>query len=997
MTIRFRSSRVSRLQMVVLSFAVCAIVTIFGNSLLPPCPDHEKFSLFHLKESFLIDCTASAFDPSAYPRVKSWDIANNCCLWDGVECSQNTGHVIGLDLSSSCLRGTITGNSTLFSLTHLETLNLAFNDFNYSHIPPEIGHFIMLKSLNLSNSAFSGQIPLEISQLSRLSILDLSWNGHSSANTQLDLRLKDPSLEKIYRNLTRLTHLDLTLVDISSTVPTTLANLTSLKVIVLTICNLYGALPTSIFHLPRLEFLRLDGNRELTGTFPQFNFGSPLKELDLFSVAFSGQLPPSIGNLASLEILELMNCNLTGFIPPSLGNLTNLNHLGLANNYFVGNFPPFLTNLTQLRQLDLSNLRVRQGNLMSQLPQLHRLTILRLAGLNLAGEVPSFLANFTSLRFLDLNGNQLTGPLPHWFTNLTRLSSLYLKDNHLEGPIPNWFSQLSNIQSLEMSNNNLFGTINTFLNLEKLLFLSLDGINLTFPSISNTNSSRLKLNILNLGFCNLAEFPQFLRNQDKLQAISLKGNNIHGKVQEWFVNITKETLLSINLSNNKLTGFEKPTLVLPWNNLEIMDLSFNRFAGPLPRPPNHSIMMYSFSNNHLTGGIPDHICGSSSLALLDLSNNNMSGRIPPCVGEWLGKTLLALNLQGNNFHGRIPPTFKKSCKLKMINLSQNRLDGQLPKSLLNCTMLEILDLGKNRVNDTFPAWLGSLHALQVLVLNHNNFYGRIEGQESDLDFSQLHILDMSYNHLTGGLPAGYFQKWPAMREPSEDRSEIDKTMIYFYFEMNMHSFFYADKSYNYSITITNKGRESFFSRVLNVFRVLDFSSNNFINEIPDSIGDLKGLQALNLSNNNLNGGIPVSVAKIRDLESLDLSRNMLIGEIPRELSQLTSLEVFNVSFNHLIGPIPQGNQFDTFDDSSFYGNSELCGSLLTSKCEISGTELPLKPVTNEKGEENSKLIDWVIRTLGCVSGFVVGFVIGKFHVTDKHHDWFIDTFGRRQR
>uniref|UniRef100_A0A7C8YKM4 2-alkenal reductase (NAD(P)(+)) n=1 Tax=Opuntia streptacantha TaxID=393608 RepID=A0A7C8YKM4_OPUST len=140
--------------------------------------------------------------------------------------------------------------------------------------------------------------------------------------------------------------------------------------------------------------------------------------------------------------------------------------------------------------------------------------------------------------------------------------------------------------------------------------------------------------------------------------------------------------------------------------------------------------------------------------------------------------------------------------------------------------------------------------------------------------------------------------------------------------------------YNYSITITNKGNDMQYTKVLTVFRVIDFSSNKFTGTIPNFIGELKGLQVLNLSNNNILGEIPSSFANMTDLESLDLSNNMLSGEIPRGLTELTSLEVFNVSDNLLEGPIiPEGSQFGTFDNSSFMGNSGLCGTPLSKKCE----------------------------------------------------------------
>jgi hypothetical protein len=110
--------------------------------------------------------------PSAYPKVASWKVVDgecgDCCSWNGVECDGDSGHVIGLDLSSSCLYGSIDSNSSLFHLVQLRSLNLADNDFNNSEIPSEIRNLSRLFDLNLSISRFSGQIPTEILELSKL-------------------------------------------------------------------------------------------------------------------------------------------------------------------------------------------------------------------------------------------------------------------------------------------------------------------------------------------------------------------------------------------------------------------------------------------------------------------------------------------------------------------------------------------------------------------------------------------------------------------------------------------------------------------------------------------------------------------------------------------------------------------------------------------------------------------------------------------------------------
>ena len=144
----------------------------------------------------------------------------------------------------------------------------------------------------------------------------------------------------------------------------------------------------------------------------------------------------------------------------------------------------------------------------------------------------------------------------------------------------------------------------------------------------------------------------------------------------------------------------------------------------------------------------NHICPNSML--LD------------CLGN-LSFSLSIPNLRRNNFHGNIPQICKKGSKFKTIDFSQNQLQGWIPRSLVNCTMLETLFLGNNQINDSFPSWLGVLPELGVLILRYNQLQGAIGKPESNFVFPNLHIVDISYNNITGKLPYEYFRIWKSMQ------------------------------------------------------------------------------------------------------------------------------------------------------------------------------------------------------------------------------------------
>jgi Leucine-rich repeat (LRR) protein len=321
----------------------------FSSSLssMSPC-----FALLQFNKSISLHSSASPLNDilpceSSYPKTASWMEDKECCRWDGVECDKTTGHVIGLDLACSWLKGPIHSNSSLLFLRHLRRLNLAGNDFYPSLLPSEFGKFKSLTHLNLSYSAFSGQIPYEISQLSSLVSLDLSYNF------QL---IETPVWKRVVDSLTQLRELLLDFTNMSSIRPNSLMNLSSsLTTLSLKYCGLQGKLEDNILCLPSLQTLNLRGNSQLEGSLPMCNWSSSLKFLDLSYTNLSGELPDSIGNLKSLKYLNLYDCNFIGSIPASLGILTQITYLDLSFNHFTGSIPKSLGNLMEIASLDLSN------------------------------------------------------------------------------------------------------------------------------------------------------------------------------------------------------------------------------------------------------------------------------------------------------------------------------------------------------------------------------------------------------------------------------------------------------------------------------------------------------------------------------------------------------------------------------------------------------------------------------------------------------------------
>ncbi|KAL5566016.1 hypothetical protein UlMin_029180 [Ulmus minor] len=884
----------------------------------PLCHEAESSALLSFKESFIINKSAS-LDPSAYPKFESWNERGDCCSWDGIQCDEETGYVISLDLTSSLLKGSINSNSTLFHLSHLQSLSLP--------------------TLDLSASKFSGEIPFEISHLSKLFFLDLSWNLDPPTHRKL-LELKTPVLRSLLSNLSSLAQLDLSNVNINSVVPSILANFSSLTAINLTDCGLQGEFPIEVFHLPNLQYLNVRSNPNLTGILPEFYSSSPLKSLRLGDTRFFGKLPISISNLKDLNELRVFGCHFSGLIPSSLGNLTQLMYLDLASNSFSGHVPSSLQNLAKLKYLQLKDNNFSNLTL-SWIGKLAKLNLLDLTKTNLREQIPISFTNLTLLSTLALAQNQLTGPIPIWLMNLTQLTDLYLSQNNLRGTIE----------------------LETFFKLRNLAVLRLSHNQLSLIPENTSNATLPELQVLELASCNLKKFPNFVLHHSKLQLLDLSRNKIRGSIPAMARNQSKEAL---------------------WSNIEFVDLRSNELQGSLPIPPP-STTFYLISNNHLTGEIPHSFCALSSLCILDLSHNNLSGKLPPCLGN-SSNSLTILTLQNNDFHGSIPGICTKQSKLiRLIDLSNNHLQGPLPRSLASCRKLEFLHVGNNLIKDTFPSWLSTLSQLKVVILRGNEFYGAVKEFTDDCSFSKLHIIDLSQNNFSGPLPLKHIKCWDAMKVVDAPTLTYMQLNISFQFWVNRYK---VTTRWWPGVILTNKGIELVYRKIQELLVAIDLSNNNFEGEVPELIGSLVGLRLLNLSNNNLMGLIPSSLGNLRNLESLDLSRNKLSGEIPQTLGALNFLSYFDVSNNQLSGPIPKGGQFDRFPDSSFANNLGL------TRRKPENPEISAPTPSASSGSSSSVELDWKFVVSGYASGLVVGIVIEQM-VVRRRPDWILRRWKRR--
>ena len=273
-------------------------------------------------------------------RNDNWCSDKPVSEWYGIT-HNGVGIIRGIDLSNNNLNGTIPGS--IANLKHLEQLFLNGNKIS-GGIPEEICHLEKLLDLNLSGNRLSGPLPANIGNMKSLSTLYLD----SSLPIEGDG-------SDINRN------------QISGEIPLSLTKLQNLSVLDITDNDLSGKIPDAIWSMPSLTIINLKGNRLEREITPAIANAKNLKQLILENNHLSGQLPNQIYELTQLEELSLGNYTLgmcgnydkehyntfCGTISGDIQKMQQLAVLNMNDNNIEGTIPTQITQMPQLYSLIL--------------------------------------------------------------------------------------------------------------------------------------------------------------------------------------------------------------------------------------------------------------------------------------------------------------------------------------------------------------------------------------------------------------------------------------------------------------------------------------------------------------------------------------------------------------------------------------------------------------------------------------------------------------------
>ncbi|XP_059629361.1 receptor-like protein EIX2 [Cornus florida] len=630
-----------------------------------------------------------------------------------------------LDLSSNLFNSAIPEWLSNFSL--LKHLDLSFNLFN-STIPEWLSNFSHLEYLDLSWNFFTGGLPRSFENLCNLKVLKLqmlNWQlGLASVELGGDILeiskiLSSCILDEIetldlsYNKLRghfpelgrskKLVSLDLSHNSLSGELPVSLGRLHSLKNVYLYNNNLSGPLPESLgqlahlenFHvsqnslqgiisevhfanLTRLRYLDGSGNQLFLSVSPNWVPPFQLWELSFRSCRLGPQFPHWLHSQKNLEILDISHTGISDTIPRWFWNLSShIFYLNISHNHIHGEIvDEFLATSVPFSAIDLSS-----NHFNGTLPRMSsNISTLDLSNNSFSGSIRQFLCykmdESKNLQLLNLERNRLSRELPNCWTSWNSLEFINLVNNNLSGKIPSSMGSLDFLESLHLRNNSLSG-----------------------------------------------ELPLSLQNCTRLVAIDFGENEFSGSIPTW-IGERLSNLKILILRSNKFQSYI-PKKLCALSSLQILDLAHNNFSGSIPaclmnlsamaiqqnssqqmsyQPNSTRYYFEGFLENALLV-IKGQMTGYSTILQLvtsmDFSNNNLSGEIPEELTSLRG--LHSLNLSYNLLIGRIPKNIGAMEQLEAIDFSMNHLFGEIPPSMSSLTFLSHLNLSYNNLSGKIPS------------------------------------------------------------------------------------------------------------------------------------------------------------------------------------------------------------------------------------------------------------------------------------------------------
>eukprot|EP00039_Didymoeca_costata_P032562 m.38362 g.38362 ORF g.38362 m.38362 type:complete len:1279 (+) comp9422_c0_seq1:34-3870(+) len=550
-------------------------------------------------------------------------------------------------------------------------------------VPTVIGNLTSLQLLDLDHNSLHGGIPDTLCSLSQLQNLYIQSNKLNG------------SLNPCMTQLQSLETLALGDNKFAGELPEFLCSLTNLSSMVLNRNEFEGPIPACLGNMPNLQWIDLMFNH-FGGIIPDTLCNANLNGLQLNKNELKGSIPHCIGNLTELLVLDFGLNQLNGTIPESICNLRQLEEIKLEDNQLTGGIPECIGQLYQtMEKISLSANKLN-GTLPKSICGLINLLELQVENNTLIGHLPECLGNLSSLTLLNVGINNFTGTIPESFCEMTELQVFDTGINNLHGPVLDCLHDMSNLKYLSIETNhfqsNKVREMSAFCNLKNLRFLKIgqnDFDPQPIPPCFGQMTNMTHLNLRNISW--YGEIPrsiytlpdlQFLFISSatgklsgelpkkgvengtellpSLQQLLLPNCGLYGPIPPWIMERTKETMLYILFSGNRVEG-EIPTLP-KGSRLIGFGAAGNLLTGTLDPFKNATMLeALDVSYNRIRGIFHSWLADRTvNMTQIRLTDNMFSCTLPQqtTVNKQVPNAYLEV-LLGNNFGCPVPPHVQK--------------------------------------------------------------------------------------------------------------------------------------------------------------------------------------------------------------------------------------------------------------------------------------------------------------------------------------------------
>jgi len=264
----------------------------------------------------------------------------------------------------------------------------------------------------------------------------------------------------------------------------------------------------------------------------------------------------------------------------------------------------------------------------------------------------------------------------------------------------------------------------------------------------------------------------------------------------------------------------------------------------------------------------------------DHSSGELSESQSPCFNGWMTQKTNICDWNG------ITCSDDDSRTILKLELTGMNVKGTIPMELRALSDLELLDLSENEITGTIPALYHKNIGFQQLTslhLEENQLHGQLP---SDFQYAnKLEDIYLGNNKLTGELPNGIY----GLNRLAN--FNVRNNLLHGQLPINMQSLI--------NLQSLELERNSFSGLLpaelssLTKLTALILSHNNFEGQIPYDYGSLVNLEHFRANDNALNGTIPTELGNLIHLKELFLDNNAFTGSLPSQLGVLNSAGTFD--------------------------------------------------------------------------------------------------------